>query len=332
MSPFHVASFYEFARWSEPFAVEASDFLTAQARELSIVGLCVTGVEGVNCTCAGAREDVERFIDSIRARLGLELASVKWSVSESAPFAKFRAPLRPEIVTLGDSTLLPSAPEHGFKARRASPAEFRAALSDPRAVFVDTRNWYESRIGKFPGAIEPRIDEFHEFGDWLKNANLKRDQPTFIYCTGGIRCEKAVLEMERQGFEDVRQLDGGILKYVEEYPNDGFEGECFVFDRRVALDQSLRPSKRFTQCPHCGQPAAAEDSIDCIRCGDPARVCEACRAQENLRTCSRNCAHHWKLAPGKLGRSQRQAARRALSGANVASVPNALNARSSKKV
>ena len=124
-----------------------------------------------------------------------------------------------------------------------------------------------------------------------------------IFCTGGIRCEKGILDLQKQGYENVYQLEGGILNYLAQYPNDEFSGECFVFDHRVAVDQNLKASKRYTLCPHCGQPAATE--IKCKRCDHPEKICVSCSHEAfKGETCSKNCANQWKLHPGHKGNRQ----------------------------
>jgi UPF0176 protein len=142
------------------------------------------------------------------------------------------------------------------------------------------------------------MSEFTEFPDLVKNLNVEKSQPVLMYCTGGIRCEKASIEMKNQGFEHVYQLDGGILNYLEHFPNDEFEGECFVFDHRVALDQNLNPSEKYVLCHHCGQPARIQ-LFDCVQCGQKTVVCENCLDHNiqdlSIRTCSKNCRHHYKM-------------------------------------
>ena len=298
---YEVLSFYEFTNWTEDFARAASARIETLAVDRGIVGLCVTGPEGINATCASLGAAVHDFVEDMRREFGLSLTNAKRSVSASAPFVKFRAPFRREIVTLGDATIKPDL----CNDARVSPDEFDALLGQEGVVALDTRNRYETRIGKFAGAAELPIDEFRDFGAALAKSDLPRDKTYLIYCTGGIRCEKAAGEMRRQGFSDVRQLDGGILRYLEARPEkSAFEGECFVFDRRVAVDGGLQPTSRWCQCPHCGQPAARAEAIACRRCGSPATVCADCLATEDQQTCSRNCAHHWRLTPGKRGRAQ----------------------------
>ena len=161
-------------------------------------------------------------------------------------------------------------------------------------MLIDTRNWYEYRLGTFRGALNPGIEKFTDFPDFIQKQGIGKHQKMLIFCTGGIRCEKGILDLEQNGYQNVFQLEGGILNYLEQYPNQKFEGECFVFDRRVAVDQNLEPSKRYTLCPHCGQPA--DRRIECGLCDQPAQICLECEGmQVKGVTCSKNCAHHYSL-------------------------------------
>ncbi len=166
---------------------------------------------------------------------------------------------------------------------------------------LDTRNRYETEIGQFKGAVIPPIDTFREFPAYLQQSQFDKSKPFLIYCTGGIRCEKAALEMKRQGFDKVYQLDGGILRYFETSQAKAWEGECFVFDYRVAVDKQLQPTSNYKFCPHCGQPG--KEHIACTRCDTPAQVCHHCLAREAARaSCSKNCAYHLRLKPGAKGK------------------------------
>jgi UPF0176 protein len=166
-------------------------------------------------------------------------------------------------------------------------------MQDPEVVVLDTRNDYEVDIGKFKNARDFRTKEFQEFPESLKQSDIHPDQKVLIYCTGGIRCEKAILAMEEQGYKNVYQLDGGILNYLKEYPDGAFDGECFVFDYRVAVDSRLEPSQQYTLCPHCGQPAGGP-VIQCEQCGRDEVICSSCTASGEA-TCSKNCSHHRKI-------------------------------------
>jgi UPF0176 protein len=182
-----------------------------------------------------------------------------------------------------------------------SPAEWdRLLRTDPNVVLVDTRNDYEVAIGRFRGAVDPGLETFHGWDDWVENHPVPPGAKVLIYCTGGIRCEKAILSLQERGVDDVWQLDGGILRYLEEFPDGGmFDGECFVFDERVAVDNHLAPTVRWVKCPHCGDPAEAGSVAGaCPYCGVDAVVCDGCRAlartgeSADRGACSRNCAYH----------------------------------------
>lgn len=295
---FDIAAFYAFSSLPADNLKTISDSIQAQASKLNIVGLVILGPEGINATIAGQRQAVEEFLSEIASLVGRTSLEPKWSRAEHAPFRKFAVKIRDEIVTLGRPEIRPI---DDTRARHLSPEAWQKELENPDVVVLDTRNWYETQMGKFKNAIDPRIDEFTEFPEYLAKSGIEKDKRVLIYCTGGIRCEKALLEMERQGFQDVYQLEGGILSYLEKFPNSRFEGDCFVFDHRVAVDQDLKPSGRYGLCPHCGQPAT--ESIECLRCDSEAMICRTCTsASGSLKTCSKNCAHHWQLTPGKKGR------------------------------
>ena len=142
----------------------------------------------------------------------------------------------------------------------------------------------------FENAIDPKIAKFSDFKNFMEREALPKDKKLFLYCTGGIRCEKAVPEVMRLGYKNVYQLEGGILKYLEEYPEGHFKGECFVFDRRVSVDSNLKPTNMYSSCPHCGNPG--KERIACSNCGCDTVVCHRCVSRADRNACSKNCAHH----------------------------------------
>jgi UPF0176 protein len=270
--------------------------------------------------------NAERLADSAdtsskKAVLNIEDLQIKRSSSHIPPFTDFIVKIRPEIVTLGRPDLdvqkesqglalqdLEAATEKSSGARNSaspthlSPSQWREAMQDPEALLVDTRNWYEYEIGTFRGALNPKIEQFTEFPEYAEK-NLPKDKRLLIFCTGGIRCEKGIFELQQRGFNNVQQLQGGILKFLEEFPDDAFEGECFVFDQRVAVQQNLQPTETYKFCPHCGQPA--KNLIPCARCDQHQKLCDLCLKLEfEGQTCSKNCAHHFQLNPGKKGKVQ----------------------------
>ena len=208
--------------------------------------------------------------------------------------------MRPEIVTLDAPGMVPDSTQH----RHLSPEKWNEVLKNEKDfVLLDTRNWYEVRIGTFKNAVDPKIEQFTELPEFVTEQAYPKDQKMLIFCTGGIRCEKAILDLEKRGYENVYQLEGGILNYLEKFPNDQFEGECFVFDGRVAVDQDLAPSQIYKLCPHCGQPS--EVTITCARCDTEAMICRHCQEKALVgQVCSKNCAHHYARRPGQKGARQ----------------------------
>jgi UPF0176 protein len=269
-SPWHITSFYRFLTVPADEVRSVRDELLAVMRQAELMGLTIVAPEGINGTVAGSWPGVEALKAHLTQRFSSEVR-FKDSISEEPPFRRLSVVTRREIVGMKRPELVPSAPyDHHL-----SPSEWHAMLSSPRPpLVIDTRNSYEFGVGRFRGAIDPGLKSFSEWGDHLRLAEYPKDEPVLIYCTGGIRCEKAILEMRAQGFEKVYQLRDGILGYLAEYPEGHYEGECYVFDDRVAVDAHLRPSSRFSTCPGCG--LAADVERHCAWCGEPFRTCEGC--------------------------------------------------------
>lgn len=288
---FKIAAYYHFIQIPKELLVVRKHELETKAAELaSLRGLALLAEEGYNVTVSGTPEDLDSFVIFTNTLLGITDPDIKYSFADFHPFRRFKVDLRKEIITLaaeGEEALIPEN-----KRFHLSPEEWHKVLSEEDVLLIDTRNDYETKVGKFSGALDPNIKKFTDFPEYLRSSDLPKDKKVLIYCTGGVRCEKAILEMHKQGFESVYQLDGGILRYLERFPEGHFEGECFVFDHRVAVDQRLEPSKRFSLCPHCGDPA--EELITCQYCSGERKICERCRQQHQLDSCSKNCLHHLK--------------------------------------
>ncbi|MGZ3772292.1 MAG: oxygen-dependent tRNA uridine(34) hydroxylase TrhO [Pseudobdellovibrionaceae bacterium] len=296
---YYVTTFYFFLKLSDPATVQKE--LELKAEELNIKGLIILGTEGFNSTCAAS--SIDSFLawkQYIRDYFNLPDLFFKDSDSEKPPFRRFKAKIRQEIVTTGIPEYVP--PEG--KNFHLAPAEWNRVLKDENDfVMIDTRNWYEYKIGTFKGALNPNIEKFTDFPDYIEKQGISKDKKMLIFCTGGIRCEKGILELQNQGYKNVYQLEGGIINYIKEFPNDQFEGECFVFDHRVSLDQNLKPSRKYGLCPHCGQPS--EIKISCKRCDSEEMICVDCAKLELKKdTCSKNCAHQYKMHPQKKGNKQ----------------------------
>ena len=291
---YYVTTFYKFMRLPDPEQVQKD--LEQKAEELSVKGLIIIGHEGFNATIAAPSvEAFEIWKQYIRQNFSCADLLFKDSVSPKPPFRRFKIKIREEIVTAG----LPEDMPPDGKNFHLSPEEWNRVLKEETDfVMIDTRNWYEYKIGTFKGALNPNIEKFTDFPQYIEQQGISKEQKMLIFCTGGIRCEKGILELQKQGYNNVYQLEGGIINYIQQKPRDQFEGECFVFDHRVALDQDLQPSKKYGLCPHCGQPS--EVTITCLRCDTEELICTDCSELDFKKiTCSKNCAYHYQLHPGR---------------------------------
>lgn len=284
-SPWFVTSFYRFTRLSEAQVDEIRSALECWMKEHEVLGLVLVATEGVNGTVAGtSREGIAAFKAMIQGLVGLDDFPFKDSESDLPPFHRVSVDRRREIVGMKRPDLVPESTEDNH----LSPREWHEWLESGRpALVVDTRNAYETQLGKFKGAIDPDLKTFSDWGAYLEKGELPTDVPVLIYCTGGIRCEKAILEMRGRGFEQVYQLRDGILGYLAEYPEGHYEGECFVFDDRVAVDKDLKPTERFGVCPACGLPAS--EKFECVRCGEEYYRCPTCEERWSSPVCSKAC-------------------------------------------
>jgi len=247
-------SCYKFAHLTELKTLRAELLAACKQRELK--GTILLSPEGINLFAAGARTAVDEVVVIIRSIPGLEDLAPKYSDSDHQPFNRMLVRLKKEIIAFGVEGIDPAA--------RTSPklkaTELKQWLDEGRPVtLLDTRNDYEVKLGTFKGAVLAGIDSFRDFPQAVAKLPTElKNQPVVMFCTGGIRCEKAGPFMEREGFKEIYQLEGGILKYFEEVGGDHYDGECFVFDQRVGVDPALRESDS-TQCFHCQTPLTAEE-------------------------------------------------------------------------
>lgn len=252
-----------------------------------IRGLILLSPEGINAALAGSKCHLKKYILFIQNQTHIPIKA-QWQPSHLWGFKHLRIKIKNEIVQTGQSGL-PIPPQ----TSRLTPSEWKKALKSPSTVMLDIRNDYEFQVGRFKDAQHFQLKKFKDFPARLKKSSLSKESDILIYCTGGVRCEKALSEMKNQGFQQVRQLQGGILNFLSQFPNTDFKGECFVFDRRAALDQTLLPSKKYKLCPHCGQ--AGNKKIQCVHCQADCVVCAGCHNQKTYyQTCSKNCAYHYR--------------------------------------
>ena len=252
-APYTVAALYQFHALENPAALR--DDLLSLGQRLGLCGTLIVADEGINGTVAGSREAITELHAFLLGQ-GFGRMEYKESGATEPPFKRFKVRLKKEIVTLG----VPVAPREQV-GTYLDPAEWNALLSDPDVIVVDTRNRYEVKAGTFQGAIDPEIDSFREFPAWVdEHLADAQGKKVAMFCTGGIRCEKSTSLLLQKGFRDVYHLRGGILKYLEDMPEDQsrWDGECFVFDGRVTVGHGLREGDK-VMCHSCGWPVTAEE-------------------------------------------------------------------------
>ncbi len=254
--PYDVAAFYHFGALPDYVSLQAP--LTAFCESRGVMGICLLATEGINGTLAGLPQDMQAVLAEIRALTGFAGLEHKLSHAETMPFLRLKVRLKKEIVTLGVPTVDPTA----LVGTYVEPEDWNALIADPDIVLIDTRNADEVRIGTFEGAIDPQTKSFSQFPDYVKTRLDPQKQPKIaMFCTGGIRCEKASNYMLQQGFAEVYHLKGGILKYLEVIPEDQskWHGDCFVFDRRVAVGHGLKVASHLHLCAGCRAPLSLEE-------------------------------------------------------------------------
>lgn len=252
-----VVAFYKFTPVADVAASVAA--VKDKLEDIGICGTILIAPEGINGTMAGSAEAVESLLLELQNRFGLDRARdhVKFSYADEKPFKRLKVRPKKEIITFKQEGADPTR----HVGQYVEPRDWNALISDPEVLVLDTRNTYETMIGTYEGAVVPPIEVFTEFAKYVReNLDPKKHQKVAMFCTGGIRCEKASAFMLSEGFPEVYHLKGGILKYLEDVPAEEskWNGECYVFDRRVAVGHGLAPSK-LGMCYSCGYPLRAED-------------------------------------------------------------------------
>ena len=222
-----------------------------------VFGTLLLASEGINGTISSTREGIDAVLAWLDQQPGLENIDTKESFDTEIPFYRTKVKLKKEIVTMGVEGIDPKQVVGTY----VKPQDWNALISDPEVLLVDTRNDYEVEIGTFKDAVDPKTTSFREFPQWAKdNLDPKQNKKVAMFCTGGIRCEKSTAYMKEQGFDEVYHLEGGILKYLEEIPKDQtlWQGECFVFDNRVAVDHDLKRGS-YDQCHACRMPITEQE-------------------------------------------------------------------------
>jgi UPF0176 protein len=287
--PILVAALYKFAPVAQREVVREQLEILCRP---DVRGTLLIAHEGLNGTIAGPEVSVERVLTGIRALPGFADLDVKNATAETMPFHRLKVRIKPEIVTMGQPGLDPAA-----AGTYVAPADWNALIRDPGVIVIDTRNDYEAGVGAFEGAVQPNTRRFRDFPDWFRTeGRVLLDGPhppkVAMYCTGGIRCEKATAFLKAEGVQEVFHLEGGILRYLETTPEADslWRGECFVFDERVAVGHGLTPGSH-SLCRGCRMPVSEEgrmspryvEGVACDRCAESRTEADRARYLERAR-------------------------------------------------
>lgn len=282
---FTVLLYYKYVELTDPETVRNSQF--ELCKKLNLKGRILIATEGINGTVCGTSEEIEEYKKATLSDPRFSDIVFKVSYANEQVFPKLRVVVRPEIVTLGVGNEVSAADG----AQHLTPMELNALLhSGEEFYFFDARNNYESAVGKFRNAITPDVNNFRDLPEKLKEYEFLKKKKIVTYCTGGVRCEKFSALMKKEGFENVYQLDGGIVTYGEQFPDDGYEGKCYVFDKRISVDVNT-PEKEIlvSSCLHCGVGTARIINCSNVLCNKQIICCESCETQFS-GGCSSDCA------------------------------------------
>ena len=268
---YKVISLYCFTKIERNLILDFKDKLLGYENNIS--GLIILGEEGINGTICGSEKHTDKLFLFIKEFLNKKDLNEKISFSDKKIFKKLKVRIKAEIVTIGIKEINPVSNNGTY----LDASKWNEVIEDENTIVIDTRNHYEVKLGTFKNAINPNTNNFREFPKWVeknleKNIKNKKNHKIAMFCTGGIRCEKATSFLKKRGFENVFHLKGGILKYLETVKSDKnlYKGECYVFDERVALDHELKKGT-YSICHACGMPVSKKDKnkieyIEGIQC------------------------------------------------------------------
>ena len=248
----------------------------------NIYGSLLIAREGINGTISGSKNNLNEFISFTKKLLKIKKLLIKSSESPFVPFYRLKIRLKKEIVTIGDRSIKPEK----LSGKKIFPKDWDKVINNKKYMIIDTRNEYEINIGKFKNVLNPNTKSFKDFPNYINRQKIKKDQPIAMYCTGGIRCEKASSYLLKNGYMNVSQLDGGILNYLEykkNKKNSLWTGECFVFDNRVSINKKLDKGK-YDQCYGCRHPITNEDKkLKSFKKGVHCKYCIRSRTTNKIR-------------------------------------------------
>ena len=279
--PYTIAAFYRFTPIGDAEALRLE--LKQKLTLLDLCGTLLVAPEGINGTLAGTESAIDAMLEMLRGATGLPREEVKFSEAAEKPFNRLKIRLKREIITFHQPDANPSVQV----GTRVAAKDWNALIVDPDVLLLDTRNRYETRLGSFEEAVDPGIEQFSDFADFVRqNLDATRHRKVAMFCTGGIRCEKASSFMLQEGFSEVYHLKGGILKYLEEIPapDSRWRGDCYVFDHRMAVGQGLSTG-RYEMCFSCGEALTAadrsepqfEEGVSCPLCYERTSLADKAR-------------------------------------------------------
>ncbi len=285
MNTVHIILFYKFANISNPqeFVEKQLNFCNTHG----LLGKILVAKEGINGSLSGSKEQIEKYKEYLRSQDHFSDINFKEEIGTFNPFKKMIVREKNEIIRMDQDLDLEK------RGKYITPKELMELYeSGEEFIILDTRNNYESDVGKFRGAITPDIDTFREFPEALRPLEDKKDKKIITYCTGGIRCEKATSYMIKEGFKEVYQLQDGIINFCQQFPNTLWEGKCFVFDERLLshVDPDAEP---ITMCIHCGSSCDRYKNCKNPTCDDFIVICEKC-SEEFDGCCSDKCVNEYK--------------------------------------
>ena len=276
----YIYTFYRFKHINNIKCVKTE--LDRFSRNKLILGTILIADEGMNGTIAGTKKNLDLLISRIKATIKVRKLSLKISKNQFIPFYRLKIRLKKEIVTIGDRSINPEK----VSGKYIPPKNWDKIINSKDYLIIDTRNEYEVSIGSFNNSTNPKMKSFRDFPNYIKNLNLDKKQPIAMFCTGGIRCEKASSFLIKNGFKDVSQLDGGVLNYLEYKRNKKMKtwnGECFVFDNRVSVDEYLNKGSH-DQCYGCRHPITKEDmKLTSFVKGASCKHCIEYKTKEKLK-------------------------------------------------
>ena len=276
----HILLFYKFIPIKNPDKLRNTHLKFC--KDLGLLGKVLIASEGINGSISGTKKQVDVYKKELRNNPLFSDIEFKEENSLHHPFNKMEIKLKNEIIRLDKKV------DMRKKGKYITPKDFLSLYKKKEDVIIlDARNEYESRVGKFKRAITSKIDSFREFPDFIDSLNIEKDKAIVMYCTGGIRCEKASAYMIEKGFRNVRQLHGGIIKFCQKYPDTAWEGKCFVFDKRLtsSINQKDNP---INNCLHCSKPTNFYNNCKNKTCNKLIFLCPNCEKSQH-GCCSQDC-------------------------------------------